>query len=99
MSFYRTFLLIIFLFPQFVPRIPRFKGAAFQGPATVQLATSKSCLVVHLVRPSGRRSQACAPILKAVLCDKCFVKAGCALDDDMLALFDVWYVKYQKSSQ
>lgn len=78
---------------QFVPRLPWFRGAAFQGPATVQLATPKSCLVVHLVRhPSGRRSQACSPILKAVLCDECFVKAGCALDEDMLALYDIWYV-------
>jgi hypothetical protein len=76
---------------QFVPNLPWLKHrASFQGPATVQLATPDSCLVVHLVRTSGRRSQACSPILKAVLCDEMFVKAGCAIDDDLLALSELW---------
>jgi ribonuclease D len=66
------------------------KYTLFDGPATVQLATPDSCLVVHLVRGSGRHSQACAPILKAIICDEQFIKAGCALDDDVLELYDLW---------
>jgi len=58
----------------------------FKGPATVQLATLEACLVVHLVRPNGRPSVACAPILNSVLMDESIVKCGCAIDDDMLAL-------------
>lgn len=62
----------------------------FYTAATVQLATTDSCLVIHLARRSGKHSQACAPILKAVLCDEQFVKAGCALDEDLISLYELW---------
>lgn len=62
----------------------------FFSAATVQLATPDSCLVIHLARRSGRHSQACAPILKAVLCDEQFVKAGCAIDEDLMSLYEIW---------
>ena len=47
-------------------------------------------MVIHLARRSGKHSQACAPILKAVLCDEQFVKAGCALDEDLMSLYELW---------
>jgi len=74
------------------PRSRRTKGerSPFYNAATVQLATSDSCLVIHLARRSGKHSQACAPILKAVLCDEQFFKAGCALDDDLMSLYELW---------
>jgi ribonuclease D len=78
--------------PQARPSFFRKKDrSSFDDASTVQLATPDSCLVVHLVRGcSGRHSQVCAPVLKAVLCDEQYVKAGCALDDDMMALYEVW---------
>lgn len=89
-SFQRAHSLFLFLL-QSLPRHLRKKGGnPFDAAATVQLATPDSCLVVHLVRPSGSHSQACAPILKAVLCDEQFVKAGCALDEDLMSLYEVW---------
>jgi ribonuclease D len=76
---------------QSLPRYRRKKYISkFDSAATVQLATPKSCLVVHLVRSSGHHSRACAPILKAVLCDEIYVKAGCALDEDLVSLYDVF---------
>lgn len=74
------------------PRFGRTKEeqSPFYKAATVQLATSNSCLVIHLARRSGKHSQACAPILKAVLCDEQFVKAGCALDEDLMSLYELW---------
>jgi len=62
----------------------------FDYAATVQLAIPESCLVIHLARRSGKYSMACAPILKAVLCDEQFIKAGCALDEDLMSLYDLW---------
>lgn len=56
----------------------------------MQLATPDASLVIHLARRSGKHSQACAPIIKAILCDEQFVKAGCALDDDLISLYDLW---------
>jgi hypothetical protein len=35
-------------------------------------------------------STGCAPILKAVLGDENYVKAGCAIDGDLLELHDLW---------
>ncbi|KAL3916160.1 MAG: hypothetical protein SGILL_005307, partial [Bacillariaceae sp.] len=68
-----------------------FDGAAyFSRGSTVQLATPTACLVVHLVRRNGKHSHGCAPILKAVLEDEHFVKAGCAIDSDLLELHDLW---------
>jgi hypothetical protein len=32
----------------------------------------------------------CAPILKSILGDENYVKAGCAIDEDLLELFDLW---------
>lgn len=46
--------------------------------------------MVHLARRSGRHSPACAPILKAVLCDGQFVKVGCGIDEDLMALHNLW---------
>lgn len=77
-------------------RVPRLRNArnqdllSFSRGATVQLATPTSCLVVHLVRPDGRHSNMCAPILKSVLEDETYVKAGCALDDDLVGLYELW---------
>ena len=59
-------------------------------PATVQLATVDSCLVVHLKHRNGRPSNACASILQSILCDERIVKAGCAIDEDMMALHNLW---------
>lgn len=57
----------------------------------MQLATPDSCLVVHLVRGrSDQQSSACSPILKSVLHDKHFIKAGCAIDEDMMDLYNLW---------
>ena len=74
------------------PKRSRTKGerSPFYSAATVQLATTDSCLVIHLARRSGKHSLACAPILKAVLCDEQFVKAGCALDEDLMSLYELW---------
>lgn len=66
------------------------KRSPFHGAATVQLATADSCLVIHLARRSGKHSRACTPILKAVLCDEQFVKAGCAVDEDLMSLSNLW---------
>jgi len=62
----------------------------FDSAATVQLATAESCLVIHLARRSGKHSQACAPILESFLSDPGFVKAGCAIDEDLMALYELW---------
>lgn len=56
----------------------------------MQLATPDSCLVVHLIRPSGRHSRSCVPILKSVLEDESYVKAGCGIDEDLVELHDLW---------
>lgn len=58
----------------------------YTGPATVQLSTLDAALVVQLTRPTGIPSQACSPILEAVLKDENFVKAGVGCDQDMLDL-------------
>ena len=80
-----------FIFPQSKPSyVPKKGRDSFREASTVQLATTDSCLVVHLADSSGRHSQACAPILKSVLCDEQFIKAGCALDGDMMALYELW---------
>eukprot|EP00429_Kryptoperidinium_foliaceum_P055297 CAMPEP_0176083814 /NCGR_PEP_ID=MMETSP0120_2-20121206/41939_1 /TAXON_ID=160619 /ORGANISM="Kryptoperidinium foliaceum, Strain CCMP 1326" /LENGTH=353 /DNA_ID=CAMNT_0017417611 /DNA_START=192 /DNA_END=1253 /DNA_ORIENTATION=- len=74
-----------------VPRLRRKKDRSpFDNAATIQLATTDSCLVIHLARRSGKHSMACAPILKAVLNDEQFVKAGCALDEDLVSLYELW---------
>lgn len=46
--------------------------------------------MIHLANRKGRHSEACAPVLKAVLCDHNFVKAGCALDEDLMSLYELW---------
>lgn len=56
----------------------------------MQLATTTSCLVVHLTSRKGRPSRACAPILEAVLADESIVKAGAGIDQDMLELWECW---------
>jgi len=60
------------------------------GPATVQLATPGSCLVVQLVRHNGKQSVASAPTLEAVLSDDTIIKAGVSIDDDMRQLYRHW---------
>ena len=78
---------------QSLPRRSKYKHlerSPFHCAATVQLATPDSCLVIHLARRSGRHSKACIPILKAVLCDEQFVKAGCAVDEDLMSLYELW---------
>jgi ribonuclease D len=56
------------------------------GPATVQLSTLESSIVVHLAKKNGKLSLACTPMLEAVLRDPSIVKAGCQIDDDLLEL-------------
>ena len=70
-------------------------------PATVQLATPESCLVVHLFRGSSRKSQsqACAPILQSILSDHRYIKAGCGIDDDMVALYDYFDSDFDPKSR
>lgn len=66
------------------------RNARFNGPAVVQLATPTNCLVVHLLRKTGRRSKACIPIVEAVLEDPSIVKVGCGIDLDLIELRDIW---------
>ena len=75
------------------------KSAAFEGPATVQLATTDACLVVHLTRRNGRPSRACAPILEAVLGDETIVKAGAGIEQDMMELWECWRGRLQARSR
>jgi ribonuclease D len=56
------------------------------GPATVQLSTVESSIVVHLAKQNGKSSLACTPMLEAILHDSSIVKAGCQIDDDLLEL-------------
>lgn len=62
----------------------------FEGPCTVQLATTDACLVVHLFRKSGGPSMAAAPILEAVLSDEAIIKAGVGIDKDLIELCHAW---------
>lgn len=70
-----------------VPGVPWMKGQVkFEGPATIQLSTPHSSLVVHLTRAWGdRRSTAC-PAIEALLKDETIIKAGAGIDEDMLEL-------------
>ena len=71
-----------------VPVTPWFKSrVAFEGPATVQLATPTNCLVVHLTRKFGEHYSPPLSVVKAVLGDKSIIKAGVGIDDDMLELY------------
>lgn len=89
--FVLTKIISSFYFIQSVPTAPWVqKKASFGGPATVQLATTESCLVVHLTRRNGRPSKACAPILEAILADASIVKAGTGIDQDVMELWDCW---------
>jgi len=56
----------------------------------VQLATPTHALVVHLAKPSGRPSRACAPLIESVLRNEHIVKAGCAIDHDFIELHEDW---------
>lgn len=74
-----------------VPNAPWVRRkASFQGPATVQIATTDASLVIHMIRRNGRPSRACAPIIEAVLSDASIVKAGAGIDHDLLELYDTW---------
>jgi len=74
-----------------VPRAPWIRPN-FLGPATVQLATPRSCLVIQMVggRRGQLRSEACVPILEAVLSDETIIKTGCGIDKDMIDLHHSW---------
>ena len=75
---------------------------AFAHAAVVQLATSTACLVVQLVDAScddgiatpkthhPRHSNACARILRPVLEDPSIIKSGCAIDEDLVWLHELW---------
>ena len=81
----------IFFVLQSVPSAPWIeRKASFRGPAVVQLCTPTHALVVHLAKASGRPSRACAPLLESVLQEERIVKAGCAIDQDMLELHTEW---------
>jgi hypothetical protein len=57
------------------------------GPATVQLSTVDSCLIVH-VSHCGDGSARCAPgVLQALLADEMIVKAGVGIDDDAIEIY------------
>jgi hypothetical protein len=93
---------------QAVPRITKLRTtkrglsprtSPFENAATVQLATTDACLVVHLARNSGGFSHACAPILSAILSDERYVKAGCAVDGDLIALHDTWGEDFEATSR
>mmetsp|Transcript_1693 Transcript_1693/g.3785 ORF Transcript_1693/g.3785 Transcript_1693/m.3785 type:complete len:810 (-) Transcript_1693:204-2633(-) len=43
-----------------------------------------------------RHSNACAEILKSVLEDPAFVKAGCSIDEDLVLLHELWRTKSKK---
>lgn len=73
-----------------VPPVPWLRHVQFEGPATVQLATPESCLVIHLLRKTGRPSVASVPILEAVLADENIIKAGVGIDHDMMELYQQW---------
>ena len=74
---------------------------AFAHAAVVQLATTKACLVVHLVDSSTcdpqqqrhnhpKHSNDCARILRTVLEDPSIIKAGCSIDEDLVLLHELW---------
>lgn len=57
------------------------------GPATIQLATPTSCIIVHLSR-CGDGSALCAPeILRSVINNPRIIKCGVGIDDDALELY------------
>lgn len=56
------------------------------GPATVQLSTVESSLVVQFAKPNGKPCRACTPLIEGVLRDASIVKTGCNIDDDLLEL-------------
>ena len=66
--------------PQFV------KGAKPRPPATLQLATSDACLVVHCIELL-RAERRWPPELLDVLGSSSVVKAGVSIDDDALELW------------
>jgi len=71
-----------------VPNTPWFKKkVAFEGPATVQLATPDNCLVVHLTRKFGQTTSPCVNALQGVLADPSILKVGAGIDQDFLELF------------
>lgn len=72
-----------------VPTTPWLQNrVAFEGPATIQLATPHSCLVVHLTR---RRDQTYSPCIKVlqqrVIGNADIVKVGVGIDQDILELY------------
>lgn len=67
------------------------KQTTFRGPATVQLSTLESSVVIQLARKNGKPSTACAPLLAAVLQDDSIVKVGCGIDQDLLQLSSQWH--------
>lgn len=80
--------LLFFFSNKSVPTDPAImKQTTFRGPATIQLATLKSSIVIQLVKKkNGKRTKACAPILNAVLQDESIIKVGCGIDQDLLQL-------------
>lgn len=67
------------------------KQTTFRGPATVQLSTMDSSVVIQLARKNGKPSTACAPLLAAVLQDDSIVKVGCGIDQDLVQLSSQWH--------
>ena len=56
----------------------------------MQLSTPAHALVIHLAKASGRPSRACAPLIESILRDENVVKAGCAIDQDLIELHRFW---------
>jgi len=91
---------LIILILQSIADSPWLLGkASFRGPATVQLSTPESSLVVQLTRRSRRPSRACVPILEAVFGDEKIIKAGVAIDQDMLELRQAWGIDFEAKSR
>lgn len=83
---------------QAVPTIRQRDGRSrITGPTVVQLATTHSALIVHLVHRDGSFSDACQGTLQPLLEDASIAKAGCGIDMDMVELQSVWNTELHAS--
>lgn len=81
--------MFVLLLSQAVAKLPR-RETPFIGPAVVQLSTTRSAVVVHLVHTNGTPNGACRALLERVLLDDKIVKVGCGVDMDMVELRSIW---------
>ncbi|KAL9183805.1 hypothetical protein ACHAXT_004661 [Thalassiosira profunda] len=57
------------------------------GPATVQLSTPSSCLVVHLSRCGDGSALHAPEVLRSIINNPRIIKVGVGIDDDALELY------------